>query len=113
MNWLKGLKGKDSANEPLSKHTTLRIGPRADFWVEPQDREALRALKGPPLGKDYLVIGLGSKLLIKKKKLDLAVHLKGGSFLNFGRKATISAPALVRMPRLLKAAYDNGLGGGI
>ena len=44
MNWLKGLKARIAANEPLSKHTTLGIGPRADFWVEPQDREALRAL---------------------------------------------------------------------
>ncbi len=114
MNWLKGLKARVVANEPLSKHTTLRVGPRADFWVEPQDREALRALlkKARLLGKDYLVIGLGSKLLIKKKKLDLAVHLKGGEFSELRAEGDyISAGAGVRMPRLLKAAYDNGLGG--
>ncbi len=114
MNWLKGLKARIAFNEPLSKHTTLKVGPLADFWVEPQGRQALRALlkKARLLGKDYLVIGLGSKLLIKKKKLFLALHLKGGEFSELRAEGDyISAGAGVRMPQLLNAAYENGLGG--
>lgn len=114
MNWLKGLKARIAFNEPLSKHTTLKVGPVADFWVEPQGRQALRAVlkKARLLGKDYLVIGLGSKLLIKKKKLFLAVHLKGGEFSGLKVEGEyIRAGSGVRMPQLLKAAYENGLGG--
>lgn len=114
MNWLKGLKARIAFNEPLSKHTTLKVGPRADFWVEPQGRQALRALlkKARRYKKDYLVVGLGSKLLIKKKKLDLALHLKGGEFSELRVEGDyISAGAGVRMPQLLNAAYENGLGG--
>ena len=114
MNWLKGLKARALFDEPLSKHTTLKVGPRADCWVEPQDRADLRALlkKARLLGKDYLVIGLGSKLLIKKKKLDLAVHLKGGEFsLCRAEGEYITAGAGVRMPQLLNTARDFGLGG--
>lgn len=114
MNWLKGLKARIAFNEPLSKHTTLKVGPLADFWVEPQDREALRALlkKACRYNKDYLVVGLGSKLLIKKKKLDLALHLKGGEFSELRAEGDyIRAGAGVRMPQLLNAAYENGLGG--
>src|SRR5207302_11166407 len=53
--------------EPLSKHTTLRVGGPAQFWAEPRNEAALRELirfcrrDNLPL----FVIGRGSILLVR------------------------------------------------
>ena len=53
--------------EPLSKHTTLRVGGPAQFWVEPRNENSLAGLlrfcqrENLPL----FVIGRGSNLLVR------------------------------------------------
>ena len=69
MHWLKDLKGHLRFKEPLSAHTTLRIGAAADIWFEPEDSQELtkiicRCLKGRI---PYLVIGKGSNILFSDK----------------------------------------------
>ena len=44
MSWFGGLKAKVLVNEALAKHTTLKSGPGAGLWIEPFDKEDLRAL---------------------------------------------------------------------
>ena len=44
MNWWKSLKGKIKRKEALSKHTSFRIGGKADFFIEPEDNEDLEAV---------------------------------------------------------------------
>ena len=44
MNWLGGLKAKVLVGEPLTKHTTIKVGPKAELWIEPLDKEDLMAL---------------------------------------------------------------------
>ena len=114
MNWCKGLKARVLLNEPLSKHTSLRIGPEAALWVEPYDREALKSLikKARAMRQDYLIIGFGSKLLINKKRIPLAIHLGSADFKKCIVEGNeIIAGAGVASGSLLKAAYENGLGG--
>lgn len=68
MNWWRDLKKEIKFCEPLSKHTTLKIGGIADIWFEPQDLKSLKKIlsscrkKGIP----FLVIGNGSNLLVKE-----------------------------------------------
>ena len=70
MSWFSGLKAKVLVNEALAKHTTLKSGPKAGLWMEPFDKEDLKALikRCGHLKKEYFILGLGSKVLFKKKE---------------------------------------------
>lgn len=54
-------------NEPLAKHTTIKLGGPADLYVEPNDIESLKRLMEliGAEGKEWFVIGRGSNLLVK------------------------------------------------
>ena len=60
--------GKDSIliDEPMSRHTTFRVGGPADFFVTPKAKEevrdVIRICKGA--GMPYYIIGNGSNLLV-------------------------------------------------
>ena len=60
------LRGEVLTSEPMSRHTTWRIGGPADLFVQPQDRDdllvALRMLRQAKL--PWQVIGKGSNLLV-------------------------------------------------
>lgn len=54
-------------NEPLARHTTMRVGGPADIWIEPKDEadlaSALRLCAGE--GLPVTMIGRGSNLLVR------------------------------------------------
>lgn len=54
-------------NEPMSKHTTFRIGGSADIFVTPQGMEGVRSAVelARESGMPYYIIGNGSNLLVK------------------------------------------------
>ena len=69
--------------EPLSKHTTLRVGGPAQFWVEPRNEKAFAEVirfcrrENLPL----FVIGRGSNLLVRDGGIrGVVVHPSGGDF---------------------------------
>ena len=69
--------------EPLSKHTTLRVGGPAQFWVEPRNEQSFGELirycrrENIPL----FVIGRGSNLLVRDGGIrGVVVHPAGGDF---------------------------------
>lgn len=61
------LQGEVLAGEPLSRHTSLKVGGKADLFVTPADRpdlaELCRLLTGA--GVPYLTIGGGYNLLVR------------------------------------------------
>ncbi|MBA3543623.1 MAG: UDP-N-acetylmuramate--L-alanine ligase [Chthoniobacterales bacterium] len=78
-----GPEGEVKLSEPLAKHTTLRVGGPAQFWVEPRTEEALAKLirycrrEKIPL----FVIGRGSNLLVREGGIrGVVVHPSGGEF---------------------------------
>jgi UDP-N-acetylmuramate--alanine ligase len=78
-----GEKGDVRLYEPLAKHTTLRVGGPAQFWVEPRNEDAFRELirfcryENLPL----FVIGRGSNLLVRDGGIrGVVVHPCGGDF---------------------------------
>lgn len=53
-------------NEPLSRHTSWRVGGIADRYFEPDDRDDLVAfVRALPANEPVLWIGLGSNLLVR------------------------------------------------
>jgi UDP-N-acetylmuramate--L-alanine ligase/UDP-N-acetylenolpyruvoylglucosamine reductase len=78
-----GVEGAARLSEPLAKHTTLRVGGPAQFWVEPRTEAAFAELirfcrhENLPL----FVIGRGSNLLVRDGGIrGVVVHPSGGDF---------------------------------
>ena len=101
--------------EPLSKHTTLRVGGPAQFWVEPRDEKALSELikfchrENLPL----FIIGRGSNLLVRDGGIrGVVVHPSGGDFDKIdinGNEITAGVGAKVK--EIAYAARGANLGG--
>jgi len=78
-----GEEGDVRLYEPLAKHTTLRVGGPAQFWVEPRTEaafaELIRSCRGENL--PLFVIGRGSNLLVRDGGIrGVVVHPSGGEF---------------------------------
>lgn len=100
--------------EPMRRHTTMKVGGPAQFWIEPTTVDGLARVvkyctdKGTPLR----VIGRGSNLLVRDGGIPgvVANPVKG----EFGgihvEGNTISAGAGVKFKALAAAAQSAGLG---
>src|SRR5947209_10612181 len=101
--------------EPLSKHTTLRVGGPAQFWVEPRNETALSELirfcrrDNLPL----FVIGRGSNLLVRDGGIrGVVVRPWGGDFEKIKLDGCeITAGAGVKLRQVAYAARAANLGG--
>src|SRR5690606_12900324 len=61
-----GIRGRLSAGEPMSRHTSWRVGGPADWFFQPADRDDLCAfLARLPRDIPVMVLGLGSNLLVR------------------------------------------------
>jgi UDP-N-acetylmuramate dehydrogenase len=74
-------------DEPMARHTTLRLGGPADVWARPHDPEALSALLAACHAAEVPVmcVGGGSNLLVR----DGGVR---GVVVNLGRMTKVSRP---------------------
>ncbi|MCD5390682.1 UDP-N-acetylmuramate dehydrogenase [candidate division NPL-UPA2 bacterium] len=117
------VKGRIKFNEPLSEHTSLRIGGPADYWVEPKDLEDLRAVLQFASTKrlPWKVLGEGTNILARDRGFPgLIISLRGDSFqkLEFNEdtsyeccKRRVVAGAAVLLSKLMSEAAERGLGG--
>jgi len=101
--------------EPLSKHTTMRVGGPAHFWVEPETIQGFTQLvKHCKANKiPLMVIGRGSNLLVLDGGIPgLVVHLARGEFRLLETKGGyITASVGVKMKELSNAAREAEIGG--
>lgn len=101
-------------NEPMSKHTTFRIGGNADCLLQIENVEQLSKVKNY-LGKlemPYFVLGNGSNLLVSDegyRGVILAVAEKMSEVTVEGN--TIIAQAGAPMSKIARVAFENGLAG--
>lgn len=101
--------------EPMAKHTTMRVGGPAQFWLEPETEvgfcELVRVAhaEGVPL----IVVGRGSNLIVRDGGLRGAVvRLRLGVFGEFVVEGErIRAGVGVRLKALSGGAITAGLGG--
>ena len=69
--------------EPLSKHTTLRVGGPAQFWIEPETRGGLaNVLEFCAANRlPVMLVGRGSNLLVRDGGISgVVIHLNRGDF---------------------------------
>ncbi len=101
--------------EPLSKHTTMRVGGPAQFWAEPETEEAFaRLVRFCTLNEIPLfVMGRGSNLLVRDGGIrGVVVHLARGEFKKVEvRDGKIHAGVGVKQKELAYAARDADIGG--
>ena len=101
--------------EPMAKHTTMRVGGPAQFWLEPETEHGFCELvrvahaEGIPL----MVVGRGSNLIVRDGGLRGAVvRLRRGVFGEFAVEGDcIRAGVGVRLKALSGAAVTAGLAG--
>lgn len=101
--------------EPMTRHTTMKIGGPAQFWIEPTTAESFSRLVRfcREHGIPTRVVGRGSNLLIRDGGIKGAViHPSGGEFDEISVSGnTIRAGSGVRFKRLAAAARSAGLAG--
>jgi UDP-N-acetylmuramate--L-alanine ligase/UDP-N-acetylenolpyruvoylglucosamine reductase len=110
-----GEEGDVRLYEPLAKHTTLRVGGPAQFWVEPRTEAAFADLirhcrrESLPL----FVIGRGSNLLVRDGGIrGVVVHPSGGDFDKVEVSGSeISAGVGAKLKQVAYAGKGAGLGG--
>lgn len=115
--WLQNLLG-DSVyfNEPMSRHTSFKVGGPADAFAVPKSLEAFKdLLKG--IGQrnlNFLVIGHGTNLLVKDSGFRGVVIIlkKALNHITLNpENGLLEAMAGVPLSRLCRIALKNGLGG--
>jgi len=101
-------------DEPMSKHTTMKIGGLADIMVIPESIEDVKNTLGFAKENNIpvTIIGNGSKLLVLDKGIRGIVIKFGSKFANI----TVTGDAIVveagmTLPRLAIVAKDNSLSG--
>lgn len=110
---LSGVKGTVRLHEPMSRHTSFRIGGPADAYVEPDNVEALQLLmvRVRKAKVPVFVMG-GTNLLVRDGGIPgIVVRLVKFDRIQELENSVLYAEAGVGMPRLLKFAMQRGLAG--
>lgn len=106
---------KWAADEPMTKHTSFRIGGPAKRMAFPKTREQLVVLIGflQDAGVKPLLIGNGTNLLVADKGLDTVVIDTSAelSHIELTDEGEIAADAGVSLTKLALFAWKNGLTG--
>jgi UDP-N-acetylmuramate dehydrogenase len=125
MTWSKGLakknifkvlSGRVRFEEPLKKHTTFKIGGRAQFFIEPADSADLKSAL--VLAKRYkipvFVIGAGSNILISSRGVDgMILHLNSPFFKGIYNKKDncLNVGSGLTLRHLIREARERSLSG--
>lgn len=101
--------------EPMSRHTTLRVGGPAEFWVEPKTEAAFAALVKYAAfeGLPFMVVGRGSNLLVQDGGIPgIVAHISEGDFARLEIDGLeIRAGAGVKLKQISAAAKNAGIAG--
>ena len=100
--------------EPMSRHTTFRVGGEAQCFVRISDKEQLKKLI-PYLRQievPYFILGNGSNLLVSDKGSEGVILQIGNKMNTITVEGThIRAQAGALLSQIAKCAYDKGLTG--
>lgn len=110
----RSMRGEVLAGEPLARHTSLKVGGAADFFVIPADLDDLKGLLAALSlsGTPYLVIGGGYNLLVKDGGFrGVAISLKRLNRLSAIAGNRISAEAGTTNGALVRFSQEKGLAG--
>jgi UDP-N-acetylmuramate--alanine ligase len=101
--------------EPLSRHTTMRVGGPAQFWAEPETEEGFADLVRLCFDEDipFMVMGRGSNLLVRDGGVPgVVAHLCKGEFTRCVINGNeITAGVGLKLKQLTAIARNAGIGG--
>ena len=107
--------GKIKLHEPLSRHTTMKIGGPARFWIEPETESGFADLVRHCFDENipFMVMGRGSNLLVRDGGFPgVVAHLSQGEFSKFSVEGTeISAGVGVKFKQLTAIARSANIAG--
>lgn len=101
-------------NESMAKHTTFRVGGKADMYVSVRSAEELSSLikLARETETPFTVIGNGSNVLVKDKGIrGLVIEIGGGMSAYELKGNRIYAEAGILLSRLASLALNNSLTG--
>jgi UDP-N-acetylmuramate dehydrogenase len=107
-------RGKLLLNEPMSRHTSWRVGGPADRFYVPADLDDLAAfLRGVPENEALYWVGLGSNLLVRDGGLRGTVIMTSGALngLSAVSDDTFRAEAGVACAKAARFSVSKGLAG--
>jgi UDP-N-acetylmuramate dehydrogenase len=108
------LRGKLSVAEPLSAHTTWRVGGPADYYYKPADSDDLAEVLGQwPADAPLFWLGLGSNLLVRDGGMRGLVIAIGGMLNDIERVDgdRVRVEAGVSCPKVARFCARQGLVG--
>lgn len=101
--------------EPLSRHTTMRVGGPAQFWAEPETEEGFTDLVCYCFDNEipFMVMGRGSNLLVRDGGIPgVVARLSKGEFLQSEVNGDeITAGVGLKLKQLTAIAKNAGIGG--
>ncbi len=109
-----GLRGVMRHNEPMSRHTSWRVGGPADRFYQPADVEDLARFLGSLPAEEPLVwVGLGSNLLVRDGGIRGTVVATAGvlNVLEFIAPDGVRVEVGVASAKLARFSTHNGLAG--
>ncbi len=101
-------------NEPMSKHTTWRVGGPADVYIRPTKKEEISALLSfiHKENLPFIVIGHGSNLLVGDKGIrGIVIRMGSGYSRRIWREEGVEAQAGAMLPTLAIEAAERSFGG--
>ena len=107
-----GLRGELKMNEPLSRHTTWRVGGPAAHYFQPADIDDLAIyLSSLPGDEDIYWIGLGSNLLVRDGGFKGSIICTSGVMngLRFLDNSQVEVEAGVACPKVARQCAKQGL----
>lgn len=110
----RGLQEYVMRDEPMSRHTTFRVGGTADFFVEIGSPEELLDIINylTETERSYFILGNGSNLLVGDKGYEGVILHLGERFNGITVEGnTITAQAGALLSTVAKTAAKNGLSG--
>lgn len=101
-------------NEPMSAHTTFKIGGAADIMITVQSIDELKTALSACKDSDvpFMILGNGSNLLVSDDGIEGAVILLDGDFKAITVDGeTVTAGAGAKLSKLCTVALDEELSG--
>ena len=112
--FMAGLRGQLLIDEPMSRHTSWRVGGAADYFYTPADKtDLVKLLTQLPADMPLCWVGLGSNLLVRDGGVAGMVlrTSKGLSALKFSSPNQVYAEAGVSCAKVARVAVEHGLDG--
>ncbi|NKB75924.1 MAG: UDP-N-acetylmuramate dehydrogenase [Gammaproteobacteria bacterium] len=113
-DFMEGLQGQLLVNEPMSRHTSWRVGGKAEYFYTPADKaDLIKLLTQLPPTMPLYWMGLGSNLLVRDGGVDGMIlrTAKGLSKIQHVEPDVIIAQAGVSSAKIARISSQCGLTG--